>query len=1678
MTELNPTGTALAYSSLLGGTDGFSFANALALDSSDNVYVTGYTIASNFATANPLQAAPGGAGDAFVTKIGDLAPDVTAVDDSYTTIVNTPTTLNVLANDTNSQGTGLQIVSTTPVSPSGPSLTQNANGTLTYSSPDTGVYTFDYTATGAQQEVTAGDGTANDNFGDSVAISGDTAVIGADHHKVGNNVDQGAVYVFTLASGKWTLQQEITDANGAADEEFGDSVSISGDTLVTGAMQGASGLGAAFVYTFSGGTWSLEQELTASDGAAGDRFGNSVAISGATLVVGAPDHKVSSKADAGAAYVYALSGETWSLTLEVTASDGAAGDQYGCAVATDGDLVVVGAVDHTVLANGQGAVYAYVLYDNSWLLQQELTAADGAPHDAFGASVAVDSYSIVVGAPDHKVGSNASQGAAYVYALGDSTGGSSWTQQQELTAADGAAGDGFGDSVAVDGDTVVVGAADHAVSGNANRGAAYVYTVSAGAWSEQQELTAADGVADAFFGQSVALSGETAVVGAIEQTVDDNSDQGAAYFQDVSTSSALVTVTVDQPPAITSRNNTTFIVGDGSFTVQSTGFPAPALNDGDATLPNGVTFRDNGNGTATLAGTPAPGTGGTYPVTITASNDVGNNATQSFTLTVDQAPAITSAADTTFTVGQAGSFTVDTSAFPAPALSDGGFQLPAGVTFHDNGNGTATLAGTPTGNVGGTYSFTITADNGVGSDATQTFTLSVDQAPAITSADSTTFAVGRVGSFTVQTTGFPIASLNDGNFALPSGMTFTDNGNGTATLAGTPAAATDGTYTFTITAGNGIGTNATQSFMLTVDQAPAVISAAGTTFTVGAPGSFTVNTTGFPAPALSDGGFELPVGVTFRDNGNGTATLAGTPAGNVGGTYAFTITAGNGVGSDATQTFTLTVDQAPAIASADNTTFTVGQAGSFTVQTTGVPIATLNDGDFPLPSGVTFTDNGNGTATLAGTPGTAASGTYTFTITASNGVGNNAMQTFTLTVDQAPAITSANNATFSVGPDGTFTVQTTGLPLPGLSDGGFNLPSGVTFHDNGDGTATLAGTPAAATGGTYSFTITADNGVGSDATQSFTLSVDQAPAITSADNTTFTVGQGGSFTVNTTGFPAPALSDGNYSLPAGVTFTDNANGTATLAGTPAGNVGGTYSFTITADNGVGSDAAQTFTLTVDQAPAVISARNTTFTVGHAGTFTVKTAGFPVAALDDGNFTLPSGVTFQENGDGTATLAGTPATGTGGTYTFTITASNGVGSDATQTFTLSVDQAPAITSADNTTFTVGQAGSFTVNTTGFPTPALADGNDSLPAGVTFTDNANGTATLAGTPGNMGGTYTVTITADNGVGNDATQTFTLTVDQAPAITSADRTTFTVGQTGSFTVQTTGVPVATLNDGNFALPSGVTFHDNGDGTATLAGTPAAATGGTYTFTITASNGVGSDATQTFTLSVDQAPAITSADNTTFTVGQAGSFTVNTTGFPAPALSDGNYSLPAGVTFTDNGDGTATLAGTPTGNVGGTYSFTITADNSVGSDATQTFALSVDQAPAITSADSTTFSVGQAGSFTVQTTGFPVATLNDGTFALPSGVTFHDNGDGTATLAGTPAAATGGTYTFTITADNGVGSDTTQTFTLSVDQAPAITSTSNTTFTVGQAGSFTVNTTGFPAPRCRTAMTACRPA
>jgi hypothetical protein len=382
-----------------------------------------------------------------------------------------------------------------------------------------------------QADLTASDGASGDAFGVSVAVDANagTAVVGSPGHTVGSNQGQGAAYVFMQNGATWSQQAELTASDGASDDSFG-SVALSGSMIVVGAPYHAVGSnsdqGAAYVFVQNAdGTWAQQAELIASDGAAGDNFGFSVTLSGSTVVVGAPDHTVGSNQEQGAAYVFVQNGATWSQQAELTASDGAGGDSFGAAVAANGGMALVGAFCHPVSAGhcGSGAAYVFAQSGTTWGQQAELTASNGVAGDEFGISVALSGSAAVVGAAFHPAHTfSHGPGAAYVFGLS----GGSWGQQAELTESDAKGGDDFGWSVALNGSTALVGAWNHAVGANFGQGAAFVFAQNGEAWRREAELTSSDGEGGNTFGWSVAVSGGTALAGAIRAG---SNLQGEAY---------------------------------------------------------------------------------------------------------------------------------------------------------------------------------------------------------------------------------------------------------------------------------------------------------------------------------------------------------------------------------------------------------------------------------------------------------------------------------------------------------------------------------------------------------------------------------------------------------------------------------------------------------------------------------------------------------------------------------------------------------------------------------------------------------------------------------------------------------------------------------------------------------------------------------------------------------------------------------------------------------------------------------------------------------------------------------------------------------------------------------------------------------------------------------------------
>ncbi len=383
--------------------------------------------------------------------------------------------------------------------------------------------------------VTAFDAGVFQSFGFSVALSGDTALVGAEWDN-DNGTQSGSVYVYQREpgpEGSWVFIQKLLASDGTTNNRFGSAVTIDGDVIVVGAFghfhDGDSGSGSAYLFRFDkdSSMWIEKQELLASDGVAGDKFGSSVAISGNVVLIGAADNDHDGGTNAGAAYIYRFNPETlqWIEVQKLTASDAMNFDGFGLSVSLAGDLALIGTPGQDGAQEETGAAYVFRFDPDTatWVEQAKVFASDGAAHDSFGWSVGVSENVALAGA----LGAKSDAGAAYVFRFDPKS--SAWFEEQTLLPSGGAP-EQFGRAVAIDGDTALIGSPFADAVGD-SYGAAYVfrYDGDTSQWSQDDMLVPDPGPWTAFFGWSVALDGDRAVCGAHGE----DQQRGAAYIYNV-----------------------------------------------------------------------------------------------------------------------------------------------------------------------------------------------------------------------------------------------------------------------------------------------------------------------------------------------------------------------------------------------------------------------------------------------------------------------------------------------------------------------------------------------------------------------------------------------------------------------------------------------------------------------------------------------------------------------------------------------------------------------------------------------------------------------------------------------------------------------------------------------------------------------------------------------------------------------------------------------------------------------------------------------------------------------------------------------------------------------------------------------------------------------------------------
>jgi hypothetical protein len=360
-----------------------------------------------------------------------------------------------------------------------------------------------------QARLSASDGVEGDGFGSSVSVSGNKLAAGAPGHSAGGN-GSGATYIFELEEAAWQQQSKLSDNETAAEDQFGYAVAIGGDLAVVGARQdddGGSNAGSAYIFGRRRLDWTRQAKLIANDIAPGDLFGYSAAISGETAVIGAFGQDAAGR-DSGAVYIFVRSGLNWIQQAKLIGTDIGKLDHFGESIAIDGDTVIIGASRKDNISRDSGAVYIFVRNGTTWTQEAKLQLDTPVAGDLFGYSVAISGNTAVVGAHSRdEAGQDA--GAAYVFVRNAGI----WILQAQLISPDAGIGDEFGFAVAVSGDTTLISAPKDDRS-ETDTGSVYVFVRRGTDWIQQAKLIASDAEANDEFGSAVAFSEESAIIGA------------------------------------------------------------------------------------------------------------------------------------------------------------------------------------------------------------------------------------------------------------------------------------------------------------------------------------------------------------------------------------------------------------------------------------------------------------------------------------------------------------------------------------------------------------------------------------------------------------------------------------------------------------------------------------------------------------------------------------------------------------------------------------------------------------------------------------------------------------------------------------------------------------------------------------------------------------------------------------------------------------------------------------------------------------------------------------------------------------------------------------------------------------------------------------------------------------
>ncbi|BBD91248.1 putative Ig domain-containing protein [Staphylococcus caprae] len=1046
-------------------------------------------------------------------------------------------------------------------------------------------------------------------------------------------------------------------------------------------------------------------------------------------------------------------------------------------------------------------------------------------------------------------------------------------------------------------------------------------------------------------------------------------------------------------------------------------------------LPSGVSFDSTTN---TISGTPTKV--GSYPITVTTTDESGNETTTKFTIQVVDTikPMVTSIEDQTKEVNTpVDSITIEATDNSGLAVSNKVSGLPEGVSFD---SATNTISGTPT--KVGSYPITVTTTDAEGNATTTNFTIKVVDTtkPTVTSIKDQSKEVNTsIEPIKIEATDNSGQAVTNKVSGLPEGVSFDSETN---TISGTPTKV--GSYPIIVTTTDAEGNATTTSFTIKVVDTtkPTVATIKDQTKEVNtAIDSITIDASDNSGQAVTNKVSGLPAGVSFD---SATNTISGMPT--KVGSYPITVTTTDAEGNATTTNFTIKV--------VDTTKPTVTAIKDQTkeVNTSIDPIkieATDNSGQAVtnkvsgLPDGVSFD---SATNTISGTP--TKVGSYPITVTTTDASGNKIETTFTIEVvdKTAPTVTAIKDQTKEVNTAiDSITIEATDNSGQAVTNKVSGLPEGVSFDSEAN---TISGIPTKV--GSYPITVTTTDASGNKTETKFTIEVvdKTAPTVSSIENQTIEVNTSiDLIKIEATDNSGQVVTNKVNGLPEGVSFDSETN---TISGTPT--KVGSYPITVTTTDASGNKTETTFNIKVidETAPTVTSIANQTKEV-NTSIDSIK-----IEAIDNSGQTvtnevsgLPAGVIFDSE---TNTISGTPTKV--GSYPITVTTTDTSGNKIETKFTIEVvdKTAPTVTAIDNQTKEVNTSiDSITIEATDNSGQVVTNKVNDLPEGVTFDSETN---TISGTPTKVGN-YPITVTTTDASGNKTETKFTIKVVDTtkPMVTAINNQTKEVNTSiDSIKIEATDNSGQAVTNKVSGLPDGVSFDSV---TNTISGMPTKV--GSYPIVVTTTDASGNETETKFTIKVIDTtkPVVTSIANQTKEVNTPiDSITIEATDNSGQAVTNKVSGLPDGVSFDSV---TNTISGMPT--KVGSYPIVVTTTDASGNKTETKFTIEVvdKTAPTVTAIENQTKEVNTAiDSITIEATDNSGLAVSNKVSGLPEGVSFDS---ATNTISGTPTKV--GSYPITVTTTDESGNGTTTSFTIKVVDTtkPTVTSIKDQTKEVNTA-------------------------